>query len=43
MRWMIAVFLVVVFVIWDFTQNQGAAVSAVMGAFVDMMHAVGLN
>jgi hypothetical protein len=43
MRWMIAIFLLVVFVIWDFTQNQGAAVSAVMAMFVGMMRALGLS
>jgi hypothetical protein len=40
---MIAVFLVVVAVIWDFTQNHGAAIGALMAMFVDLMHAFGLN
>jgi hypothetical protein len=43
MRWMIAIFLLVVFVIWDYTQNQGAAVSAVMAMFIDMMRALGVT
>jgi hypothetical protein len=43
MRWMIAIFLVVVAVIWDFTQNHGAATGALMAMFVDLMRALGLS